>query len=117
MSPDCGAFRGKFRPDAGVHPGGKEVERNDGQPREQLLDEGASSRPCRRGGGPVNTMKQLRRRDGGEGNLLRGVGGHDTIPVESATLRRDQNARVDQRRHGDFGSLGWLRVIAASAFQ
>jgi hypothetical protein len=45
------------------------------------------------------------------------VRGDDAIPVESTTLRRDQNARVDQRRHGDFGSLGWLRVIFASAFQ
>ena len=65
----------------------------------------------------MNAMKKLRRRDRGERDLLRGVRGNDAITVESPALRRDQNTRIDRRRHGDFGSLGWLRVIAESAFQ
>jgi hypothetical protein len=57
------------------------------------------------------------RRNRSESDLLLCVSGDDAISVESAMLRRDQNPRVDQRRHGDFGSFGWRRVIAASAFQ
>ena len=65
----------------------------------------------------MNAVKELRRRDRGERDLLGGVRGNDAIPVESPALRGDQHTRIDQRRHGDFGSLGWLRVIAASTFQ
>ena len=68
----------------------------------------------------MNTVKELRGGDRGEGDLFSRVGGDDAIPVEPAALRRDQDARIDQRRHGDFGdfgSFGCLRVIAASSFQ
>jgi len=62
-------------------------------------------------------MKELRRCDRGKSDFLGCVCGYDAIPTEPAALRRDQNARVDQRRHGDFGSFGWRRVMVASAFQ
>ena len=65
----------------------------------------------------MNAMKELRRGNRGERDLLRGVRGNNAIPFESPALRGDQNTRIDQRRHGDFGSVGWLRVIAARAFQ
>jgi hypothetical protein len=93
-------------PHAGVDAGDDEIEKDHGESREHLFDEGLSSRPNPSGRRPVNPMKKLRRGDGCESDLCRPMLGGDAVPVEETALGRNQHAGIDQRRDGDFGKFG-----------
>lgn len=65
----------------------------------------------------MDAVQELGRGDRRDGDLLLGVRGDDLVPVEPATLGGDQQTGVDQRRHRDFGSPGWRRVMASRVSQ
>lgn len=94
-----------------------DVKCDHGKPREDLLDERFASCANPRGGCSVNTVKKLRGRNRGERHGRVSMERNRVVPVETATLGSDQHTRIDQRRHGDFGTLGWRLVMAATVSQ
>ena len=106
MSPNADSLRRQIRPHSSVDAGGHKVERDQGNSRQDLLDEGLASCANPRGCRSVNAVKKLRRRNRGERYLRVRVIGDDVAPIETTAFGGNQDTRIDQRRHGDFGSLG-----------
>ena len=117
MSPHADSLHSELCPYAGVDACDDEIEWNHGESREHVFDEGLSSRPHPSGRRAVNPVKKLRGGDRRESDLRRPVLGDGAVPVEETTLGRDQDAGIDQRRHGDFGRLGCRLVMTASISQ
>ena len=85
---------------------GHEIERDHRNSSQYPLDEGLAPRANPGGGGSVNAVKKLRGGNGSERDLYLSVIRDDVVPIETTTLGGNQHAGIDQRRHGDFGSLG-----------
>ena len=65
----------------------------------------------------MNAVKMLRGGNRGERDFYLRVVDDDVVPIETTTLGGNQDTRIDQRRHGDFGSLGWRLVMTATVSQ
>ncbi len=89
-----------------MNPRRDQVERDYGHLREQVFDESLSASSLRGASGPVNPMQQFGSRYGGNGDLLARMLSQQGVQVELTAFGSDQDAGINQRRHGDLGSLG-----------
>ena len=117
MSADADSVRGQTRPYTRMNARHQEVEGDHGKSRQDVLDEGLAS--CANPGGrrAVDAVKKFRGRDRSERDLCLRVIRDHIVPIEMTALGGNQDARIDQRRHGDFGDFGWRLVMTASVSQ
>ena len=115
VRPHRRASRREIGRETRVYTRNQEVERDQGQLREESLDEHLPPVTLGRFRRSVDSVQKLRRRDRCNGDRLVTVVAKHALQVELAPLRRDEHARVDHRSHGVSGSVGWLLAISSTA--